>query len=47
MKKKLSATNNEAVQTMFVLLATAFAVLTAVGIWFRGSGMALVWPWNV
>jgi quinol-cytochrome oxidoreductase complex cytochrome b subunit len=47
MKKKFSATNNEAVQTMFVLLATAFAVLTAVGIWFRGSGMALVWPWNV
>ena len=47
MKKKLPATNNEAVQTLFVLLATAFAVLTVVGVWFRGSGMGLVWPWNL
>ena len=24
----------------------AFVVLTVTGIWFRGSGMALCWPWD-
>jgi hypothetical protein len=45
MKKRFSATNNEAVQTLFILLATAFLVLTIIGIWFRGTGMQLMWPW--
>jgi len=39
------ATRNEAVQSLFVLLFVAFAALTATGVWFRGAGMALVWPW--
>jgi len=39
------AGNNEAAQTLFVFLATAFLILTVVGAWFRGPGMALVWPW--
>jgi len=43
MKKKFGATNNEAIQTLFILLVTAFLVLTVVGIWFRGTGMKLVW----
>ena len=43
-KKKYSATNNEAVQAVFVLLLTAFVILTVTGIWFRGKGMALVLP---
>jgi hypothetical protein len=30
-----------------VLLAAAFAVLTLIGVWFRGEGMALVWPWQL
>ena len=42
MKKKFNATNNEAVQTLFILLCTAFVVLTVVGIWFRGTGMRLM-----
>jgi len=29
-----------------VLLAVAFAVLTLIGVSFRGEGMALVWPWQ-
>ena len=29
-----------------VLAFVSFAVLTIVGIWFRGPGMKLVWPWN-
>jgi len=43
-KKNYSATNNEAVQAVFVLLLTAFVILTVTGIWFRGQGMALIWP---
>jgi len=42
-KKRYSTTNNEAIQAVFVLLLTAFVVLTAVGIWFRGAGMTLGW----
>jgi hypothetical protein len=42
-KKKFGATNNEAVQTVFVLVLTAFAILTVTGIWFRGQGMKLGW----
>jgi quinol-cytochrome oxidoreductase complex cytochrome b subunit len=47
MKKKYSATNNEAVQSVVVLLLVAFIILTIACIWFRGSGMALMWPWEV
>ena len=42
MKKKFKATNNEAIQALFILLTTVFVVLTIIGIWFRGSGMQLV-----
>ena len=44
MKRLYSANRNEAVQTLFVFLLTAFIILTVMGIWFRGSGMKLVWP---
>lgn len=47
LRRKYSASKNEAVQSVFILLATVFAVLTVTGVWFRGSGMALVWPWNL
>ena len=41
-KKRFGATNNEAVQVLFVFLVTSFVVLTVIGIWFRGEGMKLV-----
>ncbi len=47
MKKKYTATNNEAIQSVFVLLLVTFIILTFTCIWFRGSGMALMWPWKV
>jgi hypothetical protein len=47
LRKKFAATMNEAVQALFVLFVVSFAVLTATGVWFRGSGMALVWPWQI
>jgi hypothetical protein len=42
----LSASINETVQTAFIALTTAFLVLTIIGIWFRGEGMALTFPWG-
>jgi quinol-cytochrome oxidoreductase complex cytochrome b subunit len=41
------ASNNEAIQTSFVFLLIVFVILTATGAWFRGSGMALMWPWEM
>jgi hypothetical protein len=32
------------VQTVFIALLVSFAILTAVGVGFRGKGMALAWP---
>ena len=46
-KKKFAATNNESIQSVFVLIVVAFIILTITGIWFRGVGMALMWPWEV
>jgi quinol-cytochrome oxidoreductase complex cytochrome b subunit len=47
LKKYFVATVGETVQAMFVLFASSYAVFTATGIWFRGAGMALVWPWQI
>jgi len=46
MKRIYTANLNETVQTAAILLLTSFVTLTAIGIWFRGPGMKLVWPWN-
>jgi hypothetical protein len=43
-KTKFSSNNNEALQSVFVLWVVAFIILTITGIWFRGQGMALIWP---
>ncbi len=47
LKKSFSASNNEAIQAFFILLTVAFVALTVTGVWFRGPGMALVWPWEM
>jgi quinol-cytochrome oxidoreductase complex cytochrome b subunit len=43
-KTKFSSNNNEALQSVFVLFVVVFIILTITGIWFRGRGMALMWP---
>ena len=43
-KRKYSATNNEAIQALFVLFLASFIILTATGIWLRGMGMKLILP---
>jgi quinol-cytochrome oxidoreductase complex cytochrome b subunit len=46
MVRRLGASKAEVVQAMFVLFLAVLAVLTVTGVWFRGPGMALVWPWG-
>jgi hypothetical protein len=46
MRTRFALSRNEMAQTAVVLCGVAFGVLTFVGIWFRGPGMSLVWPWN-
>jgi quinol-cytochrome oxidoreductase complex cytochrome b subunit len=43
LKRRFNAGTSEAVQAVFVLLLTAFIILTITGIWFRGPEMALGW----
>ena len=44
LKRRFFASKDEAIQAAFVLLTVAFVILTVTGVWFRGPGMALVWP---
>jgi len=44
-KNHLKADLEERVLFITVFLFTAFIILTVIGIFFRGSGMALYWPW--
>jgi quinol-cytochrome oxidoreductase complex cytochrome b subunit len=43
-KKRYSATNNEAIQALFILLLVTFLIMMSTSIWFRGEGMVLTWP---
>ena len=47
LKRRHGAATAEAIQAIVVLLAVAFAILTLTGVWFRGEGMALTWPWGL
>jgi quinol-cytochrome oxidoreductase complex cytochrome b subunit len=42
-KKKYGASKQEMIQAIFVFALASFVVLTITGIWFRGTGMKLVW----
>jgi hypothetical protein len=45
LRRRFSASRNETVQTVFIFLLAAFIIMTITGVWFRGAGMQLVWPW--
>jgi quinol-cytochrome oxidoreductase complex cytochrome b subunit len=47
LRRRLDASPRESVQTLCVALFVAFLVCTATGIWFRGAGMALMFPWSL
>ena len=44
--KRLGASACEARQALFTLLLASFVTLTIIGIFFRGQGMVLVFPWS-
>jgi quinol-cytochrome oxidoreductase complex cytochrome b subunit len=44
-RRRAQATVEERVLFLFIFLLVAFIILTAVGIFFRGPGMGLYWPW--
>jgi quinol-cytochrome oxidoreductase complex cytochrome b subunit len=44
-RKLFKANHSEATLGLFTFLFVSLAVLTVIGIYFRGANMALVWPW--
>jgi len=47
LKRKSGASRIELLIALFTVLVVSYTVMTCVGIWFRGPGMSLVWPWDV
>ena len=46
LRRRFEASTAEIVQALFVMFLAALVVLTVTGVWFRGPGMALTWPWG-
>jgi quinol-cytochrome oxidoreductase complex cytochrome b subunit len=46
-KRAFRAATEERILFVFLFLLTALVVMTLVGIYFRGSGMELFWPWEM
>jgi quinol-cytochrome oxidoreductase complex cytochrome b subunit len=47
MVKTFEATTEERVVFLFTFIFVGFVVLTIIGIFFRGPGMSLYWPWAI
>lgn len=47
LQKRFQPSLEERILFFFVFLFTVFIVLTLIGIFFRGPGMQLYWPWNM
>jgi len=46
-RERLTLFRAELIQSVIVLMITSYTILTLAGIFFRGEGMNLVWPWQV
>jgi quinol-cytochrome oxidoreductase complex cytochrome b subunit len=46
-KRSFKATNAERILFVFIFLLVVLIVMTVVGIYFRGPGMSLYWPWDM
>lgn len=46
LKKSYRAALKEIVYSMFIFFIVSYLVLMFIGIWFRGPGMELMWPWK-
>jgi hypothetical protein len=45
LKKACGASAEEASMAWFAAAAASYGMLTVIGVFFRGAGMALTWPW--
>ena len=45
LRKRLQASPQEMTSAWFAGLTASFLMLTLIGVFFRGEGMALGWPW--
>jgi len=45
--KKLTLNRSETIQSLLIVLVCSYVVLTLTGIFFRGEGMNLMWPWQI
>jgi hypothetical protein len=43
---KLRLTMFEKIQSLITFLVSAYLIFSIVGIYFRGPGMELLWPWQ-
>ena len=46
-RKLFRATLEERLLVLFIFLLVSLFVLTAIGVFFRGPGMSLYWPWDI
>jgi quinol-cytochrome oxidoreductase complex cytochrome b subunit len=46
-RRRFSLIRSEMIQAIAVLIVTSYTLLTLTGIFLRGEGMNLVWPWQV
>lgn len=46
-KSAFKAKLEERILALFIFLLVALLILTIIGIFFRGAGMSLVWPWEI
>ena len=47
LRRHYSLNRPEIMQSVVVMMVVSYAMLTVTGIFFRGQGMNLVWPWNI
>ncbi len=46
-RERFALNRSEMIQSIAVLVVTSYTILTLIGIFFRGEGMNLIWPWQV
>jgi quinol-cytochrome oxidoreductase complex cytochrome b subunit len=47
LKKRFSLNRSEYIQSIIIVLVISYTVLSFTGIFFRGPGMKLMWPWMI
>ncbi len=47
MRRRWSLNRSELIQAVIVFMVVSYTVLTITGIFFRGEGMNLAWPWSL